>query len=56
MVEGNVEKIQSDGKNGKWMVLGRVFEIDARYEIIDPIGKGAYGIVVAARDTEAEDP
>ena len=33
------------------MVLGTRFEIDKRYEIIDPIGSGAYGVVVAAKDT-----
>ena len=39
-----------------YMVLGTLFEIDRRYEIIDPIGQGAYGIVVAAKDKEiAED-
>ena len=35
-----------------YMVLGTMFEIDKRYEIIDPIGQGAYGIVVAAKDKE----
>jgi serine/threonine protein kinase len=34
-----------------YMVLGTRFEIDKRYEIIDPIGSGAYGVVVAAKDT-----
>ena len=33
------------------MVVGTRFEIDKRYEIIDPIGSGAYGVVVAAKDT-----
>lgn len=32
------------------MVVGTRFEIDKRYEIIDPIGSGAYGVVVAAKD------
>ena len=39
------------------MVLGTRFEIEKRYEIIDPIGSGAYGVVVAAKDgpeTEGE--
>jgi len=36
------------------MVLGTRFEIQKRYEVIDPIGSGAYGVVVAARDTEEE--
>lgn len=34
------------------MVLGTRFEIEKRYEVIDPIGSGAYGVVVAARDNE----
>jgi len=32
------------------MVLDTRFEIDKRYEVIDPIGSGAYGVVVAAKD------
>ncbi|CAK62258.1 unnamed protein product (macronuclear) [Paramecium tetraurelia] len=31
-------------------ILGSRFEIDDKYEILDNIGQGAYGIVVAARD------
>jgi serine/threonine protein kinase len=34
----------------KKLVMNSVFEIDAKYEIIDAVGQGAYGIVVAARD------
>jgi len=30
------------------------FEVDKRYDIIDPIGQGAYGVVVAAKDTSEE--
>ena len=33
-----------------YMVMGTRFEIDKNYEIIDPIGSGAYGVVVAAKD------
>ncbi len=33
-----------------YMVLGSRFEVDKRYEIIDPVGSGAYGVVVAAKD------
>ena len=33
-----------------YMVMGTRFEIDKKYEIIDPIGSGAYGVVVAAKD------
>ena len=35
--------------------MGTKFEIDKRYEIIDPIGSGAYGVVVAAKDKEIEE-
>jgi len=34
----------------KKLVMNSTFEIDAKYEIIDAVGQGAYGIVVAARD------
>ena len=34
-----------------YMVIDTPFEVDRRYEIIDPIGQGAYGVVVAAKDT-----
>jgi len=33
------------------MVLDTKFDIEKRYEIIDLLGHGAYGVVVAARDT-----
>ena len=36
------------------MVVGTRFEIDKKYEVIDPIGSGAYGVVVAAKDTSIE--
>ena len=38
-----------------YMVLGSKFEVDKRYEVIDPVGSGAYGVVVAAKDLEATD-
>lgn len=31
-------------------VLGSTFHIDERYEIVDIVGSGAYGVVVSARD------
>ena len=34
-----------------YMVMDTRFEIEKKFEIIDPIGSGAYGVVVAARDT-----
>jgi serine/threonine protein kinase len=51
--EKKVTKEADDGSKDThaYMVLGTRFEIDKRYEIIDPIGSGAYGVVVAAKDT-----
>ena len=34
----------------RWKVLGSHFELPAQYQIIDPVGSGAYGVVVAAKD------
>ncbi len=54
--ESDVKKT-SDSTNDTniYMVLGSKFEVDKRYEIIDPVGSGAYGVVVAAKDLESED-
>jgi serine/threonine protein kinase len=38
-----------------YMVMDTRFEIEKKYEIIDLIGYGAYGIVVAAKDTSMPD-
>ena len=38
-----------------YMVMGTRFEVDKKYEIIDPIGSGAYGVVVAAKDTSVKE-
>lgn len=48
--EDDVQKKPSTGDNNVYMVLGSKFEVDKRYEIIDPVGSGAYGVVVAAKD------
>ena len=37
-------------------VLGSRFELPLNYEIIDPVGSGAYGVVVAARDKNEAEP
>jgi serine/threonine protein kinase len=39
-----------------YIVCGTRFDVDKQYEIIDPMGQGAYGVVVAAKDTLCEDP
>ena len=49
-----VTKVEDDPNKDThgYMVIDTRFDIDKRYEIIDPIGQGAYGVVVAAKDTE----
>lgn len=36
----------------KFAVCGTVFEVDAKYAPIKPVGKGAYGVVCSAREVE----
>ena len=38
-----------------WECVGSRFKLPAKYEIVDPLGSGAYGVVVAAKDTTVED-
>ena len=38
-----------------YTVLGSRFELPENYEIIDPVGSGAYGVVIAAKDKSEED-
>jgi len=38
-----------------YMVMDTRFEVEKKYEIIDLIGYGAYGVVVAAKDTTKEE-
>ena len=47
--------IKQDNNTNTYIVCGTQFEIDSRYEIIDAMGQGAYGIVVAAKDVEGEE-
>jgi serine/threonine protein kinase len=53
--EEEVKMHSSTADTNTYIVLGSKFEVDKRYEIIDPVGSGAYGVVVAAKDLEAED-
>jgi len=51
---------KADGSGGEtkvshFMVCGNLFEVDAKYTPIKPIGKGAYGVVCSARNTESEE-
>ena len=39
-----------------YKVLGSRFELPNNFEIIDPVGSGAYGVVVAAKDKNEEEP
>ena len=53
--EEEVKMESSTADTNTYMVLGSKFEVDKRYEIIDPVGSGAYGVVVAAKDLESDD-
>jgi serine/threonine protein kinase len=47
-------KYRSSQTNIKsFLVMGTRFEVEDKFEIIDSVGQGAYGIVVAARDKTA---
>ena len=34
----------------KTTILNSVFEVDSKYEVLEPLGQGAYGLVASARD------
>lgn len=38
-----------------YIVYGAKFDVPKRFQIIEPVGTGAYGIVVAAVDTELKE-
>jgi len=42
-------------KVSHFMVCGNLFEVDAKYTPIKPIGKGAYGVVCSAKDVDANE-
>jgi len=46
------EGVRRQSATSKFTVCGTVFEVDAKYAPIKPIGKGAYGVVCSARDVE----
>jgi serine/threonine protein kinase len=62
--KGTESKVQPLGPNDPparpgttaYKVLGSRFELPNNYEIIDPVGSGAYGVVVAAKDKNEEEP
>mmetsp|Transcript_39041 Transcript_39041/g.87315 ORF Transcript_39041/g.87315 Transcript_39041/m.87315 type:complete len:400 (+) Transcript_39041:335-1534(+) len=39
----------------RYNVLGMHFDVDQQYSLIDVVGRGAYGVVCAARDDKASD-
>lgn len=39
----------------RYNVLGMHFDVDQRYSLVDVVGRGAYGVVCAAKDELAED-
>jgi serine/threonine protein kinase len=59
-VASSVAKYYSKFRNTKsniksFLVMGTRFDIEDKYEILDAIGQGAYGIVVAAREKGQKD-
>jgi hypothetical protein len=38
-----------------FMVCGNLFEVQAKYTPIKPIGKGAYGVVCSARNVDSDE-
>lgn len=55
-VTKEVDPNSANKETHAFMVMGTRFEVDKKYEIIDPIGSGAYGVVVAAKDTSMPQP
>ena len=50
--EGVTVQQQEGGKRyNHFLVCGQLFEVDAKYKPIKPIGKGAYGVVCSASNS-----
>ncbi|TMW58341.1 hypothetical protein Poli38472_011929 [Pythium oligandrum] len=47
------ESTPEEGTSVGFKVYGSHFKVDARYEFLNPLGKGSYGIVCAAKDRES---
>ena len=41
-----------EGKTNTFTIAGTTFTVDSRYHLIKPIGHGAYGVVVSAKDNK----
>lgn len=50
-----VKKVEETDDKVIYNVNGNTFSVEKRYELIDMIGSGAYGIVVAAKDHNEQD-
>ena len=50
--ESGGSSVRRRAVTSKFAVCGTVFEVDAKYAPIKPIGKGAYGVVCSAREVE----
>lgn len=50
-----VKKVEETDDKVIYNVNGNTFSVEKRYELIDMIGSGAYGIVVAAKDHNETD-
>lgn len=51
-VTKEVDPNEANKDTHAYMVMDTRFEVEKKYEIIDLIGYGAYGIVVAAKDKD----
>lgn len=38
-----------------WNICGTIFELPQEYQITDPMGVGAYGVVVSAKDNSVKE-
>lgn len=50
-----VFKIEEGDTHTEWSVYDTIFRLENRYKIIDAVGSGAYGTVVAAEDKECKE-
>lgn len=49
------EAPNEDEEMRSFLVYGSRFDVPKRFQIIEPVGTGAYGIVVAAIDSELKE-
>ena len=51
--QNHIKQLSSDTNLNTYLLFDKEkFEVDSRYEIVEPIGSGAYGVVVQAKDTK----